>query len=66
LLCRGDEVVVVDNFLTGRRENLAHLATHPRLHVRNADVCSAPERFARLAPCERVYHLASPASTRPQ
>jgi nucleoside-diphosphate-sugar epimerase len=62
LLCRGDEVVVVDNFLTGRRENLAHLTGHPRLHIRKADICSSPGHFARLEPCQRIYHLASPAS----
>ena len=30
LLARGDEVVGVDNFLTGSPENLAHLTSHPR------------------------------------
>jgi nucleoside-diphosphate-sugar epimerase len=29
LFARGDEVIVVDNLLTGRRENLAHLTSPP-------------------------------------
>ena len=29
LLARGDEVVAVDNFATGRPVNVAHLADHP-------------------------------------
>ena len=29
LLARGDEVVAVDNLVTGRRENVAHLADDP-------------------------------------
>ena len=33
LLDGGDEIVVVDNFMTGRRQNLAHLAASPRVHV---------------------------------
>lgn len=59
LLARGDEVVVVDNLLTGRRENLAHLTTQPGFAFHAADV----EVLGRLAlgPLDRIYHLASPA-----
>jgi nucleoside-diphosphate-sugar epimerase len=60
LFARGDEVIVVDNLLTGRRENLAHLTSHPGLTFHDADV----ETLNRLAlgPLDRIYHLASPAS----
>lgn len=56
LLGAGHRVVVVDNFITGRPENLAHARTK-RLVVVRADA-------ARTAhdPYDRVYHLASPAS----
>ena len=62
LLARGDEVVVADNLLTGRRENLAHLAGRPALTFVETDVCAEPNPLARLGPVDRVYHLASPAS----
>ena len=62
LLSRGDEVVVVDNLLTGRRQNLAHLAGRPALAFVEADVCAVPNPLLRLGPLGRVFHLASPAS----
>jgi dTDP-glucose 4,6-dehydratase len=59
LLARGDEVVAVDDFSTGRRANLAHLEGHPRFTLIEADV-------ARTLPVEGavsgVLHLASAAS----
>ena len=30
LLARGCEVVAIDNFITGSRDNVAHLADNPR------------------------------------
>jgi nucleoside-diphosphate-sugar epimerase len=62
LLDDGNEIVVVDNFLTGRRENLAHLVGSPSVRIVEADVSTAshlPETVGRV---DRVYHLASPAS----
>ena len=41
LLDGGNEIVVVDNFLTGRRQNLAHLAASPRVHIVEADISTA-------------------------
>jgi nucleoside-diphosphate-sugar epimerase len=64
LLARGDEVVVVDNFLTGRAENLAHLAAHPRLRIVRADLTDASGLGSVVGAVDRVYHLASPASPR--
>jgi nucleoside-diphosphate-sugar epimerase len=57
LLARAWSVVVVDNFITGRRENLAHLDGDERLTVVEGDLETAP----RVA-CDAVFHLASPAS----
>ena len=31
ILSQGHEVVGVDNFITGKRENIAHLASNPQL-----------------------------------
>jgi dTDP-glucose 4,6-dehydratase len=59
LLQRGDEVVAVDNFLTGRRSNLSHLAEHPRFQVIEHDVT---EPIDLAGPIDAVMDLASPAS----
>jgi nucleoside-diphosphate-sugar epimerase len=56
LLARGDDVVVLDNFVTGRRANLAHL-TSSRLVVVSGNAETAAD-----GAFDRVYHLASPAS----
>jgi nucleoside-diphosphate-sugar epimerase len=57
LLTRGDEVVAVDNFLTGRRANLAHLLGQPRFRLIEHDVTQPFDE-----PADQLYHLASPAS----
>lgn len=56
LLARGDELVVVDNFVTGRSANLEHLRS-PQLVVVEGDAETAAD-----GTFDRVYHLASPAS----
>jgi nucleoside-diphosphate-sugar epimerase len=56
LLASGDEVVVVDNLLTGSAENLSHLRSQD-LSLVIADAADAPD-----GEFDRVYHLASPAS----
>ena len=62
LIGGGDEVVVLDNFLTGRRENLAHHDASPKVQVIEADVSVATDLMEKVGPVDRVYHLASPAS----
>lgn len=59
LIAEGWEVVGVDNFLTGRPENIAHLKREPRFHFVEAAVESMPEISARF---DWVMHFASPAS----
>ncbi|HET6534283.1 MAG TPA: UDP-glucuronic acid decarboxylase family protein [Actinoplanes sp.] len=60
LLARGCEVVAVDNFITGSRDNLAHLATEDRFTLIEADLGDGlpplPGRF------DAILHMASPAS----
>ncbi len=59
LIGRGDEVVCVDDFSTGRRSNLAHLDGHPRFTLVEADISvSVPVDGA----VSGVLNLASPAS----
>ena len=59
LLALGHEVVAVDSYLTGRRENLAHLSGAPRFRFIEHDVCQ-PMQIA--GPFDVVFNLASPAS----
>src|SRR5271168_946303 len=58
LLGEGHSVVAVDNLLTGRLANLAHLQSEPRFELLQLDVCQ-PFECGRL---DYVFHLASPAS----
>jgi dTDP-glucose 4,6-dehydratase len=58
LLGEGWSVVVVDNLLTGRRANLAHLKNDPRFDFVEQDIC---EPFD-VGKVDYVFHFASPAS----
>lgn len=57
LLQEGHEVIALDNFITGRHENLAHLEEERRFTLQEGDVCRAP-----LPEVDGIFHLASPAS----
>ena len=63
LLARGDEVVVVDNFCTGRANNVAHLSDHQLFHLIEHDITLAwPEHRALTEKFDAVLDFASPAS----
>ncbi len=59
-LARGDEVVVVDNFATGRRSNIAHLADHAGFTLVEHDVTTPLPDFG--VAFDAILDLASPAS----
>jgi UDP-glucuronate decarboxylase len=60
LLSAGHEVIAVDNFATGRRSNVAHLATNQHFRLIEADVTlPLPDDLPAV---DRIYHFASPAS----
>jgi len=59
LLGRGDEVVVVDNYLTGQRDNLEHQSGAERLRIVEHDICKP---IPLEGPFDVVFNLASPAS----
>jgi dTDP-glucose 4,6-dehydratase len=61
LLGRGDEVLCVDNFLTGSAENLAHLVGRPGLTILYQDVSALTSIPGKI---DAIFHLASPASPR--
>lgn len=62
LLSEGHDVVGMDNFITGRAENLAHLAGHERFHFIRHDVSNFIFVPGKL---DAVMHFASPASPNP-
>lgn len=60
LVGEGHDVVCLDNFDTGRRANVEHLAALPRFRLVAHDVVDPlPEDLPRFA---RIYNLACPAS----
>jgi dTDP-glucose 4,6-dehydratase len=59
LLARGDEVICIDNFLTGGPDNVAHLMHHAAFRVVPCDVTD----FVHVTgDVDLVLHFASPAS----
>src|SRR5487761_2080101 len=59
LLADGHEVLVVDNFYSGRRQNLAHVLSDPRLELLRHDIT-----FPLYVEVDEIYHLACPSSVR--
>jgi UDP-glucuronate decarboxylase len=57
LLGLGHEVLCVDNFFTGRKENVAHLMSNPRFELMRHDVT-----FPLYVEVDQIYNLACPAS----
>jgi UDP-glucose 4-epimerase len=65
LLADGHAVLVLDNFSTGRPENLEHLARDSRLAVEQVDVACEPRLGALLNGVDWVFHLAALADIVP-
>ena len=57
LIGAGHDVLCVDNYFTGRRDNVAHLIGHPRFEVMRHDVT-----FPLYVEVDEIYNLACPAS----
>ncbi|MFI5936194.1 NAD-dependent epimerase/dehydratase family protein [Actinoplanes sp. NPDC051494] len=63
LIARGCTVVAVDNFVTGARDNVAHLADEPRFTLVEADLAAGlPTDPALAGRFDAIMHMASPAS----
>jgi dTDP-glucose 4,6-dehydratase len=64
LIGRGSTVVAIDNFVTGAKENVAHLVGEPRFTLVQADVSDGlPAHEPALAErFDAIMHFASPAS----
>jgi UDP-glucuronate decarboxylase len=57
LLEDGCEVICVDNYFTGAKDNIAHLQSHPRFEALRHDIT-----FPLYVEVEEIYNLACPAS----
>ncbi|REE90958.1 UDP-glucuronic acid decarboxylase family protein [Cupriavidus plantarum] len=57
LVADGDDVLCVDNFYTGSKENIAALICHPRFELLRHDVT-----FPLYVEVDEIYNLACPAS----
>ena len=57
LIGEGNEVLCLDNFFTGRRENILHLLDNPRFELIRHDVTEPI-----LLEVDQIYNLACPAS----
>jgi UDP-glucuronate decarboxylase len=57
LLKEGHDVLCVDNYFTGRRDNIVHLLDHPHFEVMRHDVT-----FSLYVEVDEIYNLACPAS----
>jgi len=57
LLAEGHDVLCVDNFFTGTKQNIMHLMGHPRFELLRHDVT-----FPLYVEVDEIYNLACPAS----
>jgi UDP-glucuronate decarboxylase len=57
LLGAGYDVLAVDNYFTGRRDNVAHLLSNPSFEIMRHDVT-----FPLYVEVDEIYNLACPAS----
>ncbi len=57
LLEEGNEVVCLDNYFTGSKDNVVHLLDNPFFEIIRHDIC-----FPIYLEVDQIYNLASPAS----
>jgi UDP-glucuronate decarboxylase len=57
LIAEGHDVLAVDNYFTGRRDNILHLLDAPRFEILRHDVT-----FPLYVEVDEIYNLACPAS----
>lgn len=57
LIERGDEVICLDNFFTGHKDNVRHLLGHPRFELIRHDIV-----HPIYVEADQIYNLACPAS----
>jgi UDP-glucuronate decarboxylase len=57
LIAEGNDVVCLDNFFTGSKDNIRHLIGHNHFEVLRHDIC-----FPIYVEVDKIYNLACPAS----
>ena len=57
LLAHGNEVLCVDNYFTGNKDNILHLLSNPKFEIMRHDVT-----FPLYVEVDEIYNLACPAS----
>jgi Nucleoside-diphosphate-sugar epimerases len=57
LISDGHDVLCIDNFYTGSRENIAHLLNHPQFEMLRHDIC-----LPLHVEVDEIYNFACPAS----
>jgi UDP-glucuronate decarboxylase len=57
VLADGNDVICLDNFFTGRKQNIVHLIGHPQFELMRHDIT-----FPLYVEVDEIYNLACPAS----
>lgn len=57
LIDRGADIICIDNFFSGNKDNIRHLSSHPYFELSRHDVI-----HPFFAEVDKIYHLACPAS----
>ena len=57
LLNLGEQVICIDNFITGKKSNISHLLSNPNFELIEHDITTPIDLEA-----DRIWHLACPAS----
>jgi len=65
LLHQGHDIIVLDNFSTGRPENLDNLSSNPHIRVIKADISDFSEILQYFENIDWVFHLAALADIVP-
>lgn len=64
LLKLGHEVKILDNFSTGKIENITHLQGNPNFELTTGSVTDAELMDEMVAWCDHCYHLAAPVGVK--
>jgi UDP-glucose 4-epimerase len=59
LLERGHRVTIIDDLSTGRFDNIAHLADHPRFHFAIESITNEVVMDRLVSECSLIFHLAA-------
>ena len=59
LILMGNKVVALDNYVTGKKENISHLFGHPNFHFIQGDICNLDDCKQAVVGVEYVLHQAA-------